>query len=359
MRLLISLLVLLSPVAAQEKISESVARFLAPFCDESVDVAWHIEGRDAKGNVQLDVAFERKGADSFTLAVRSKPVRFLLKRTKARTELILPEHRRRFLAQGALEENAENIAPLGFMHRLLGSREGAPSVARIWVMARLATAKPASDGSLQFDDKIRIGSVDGDLRVHSSTDLFEGIRELRLTSEQVRVPEFECETVEVSRGEMERMIFRAVRRALEIYTPVLAPPPLPARKVAHGELRFVQGQRLVLLEGSPEEIGKAHGELLGPLIRRTLNSYVYLVGAVETVRTGKWFLGEMEQAWKRLSPHIPVRHRREMEALAAAVPGMSLREIRICPSTSTAPGSLCSARRRPTARSTTAASSTT
>jgi hypothetical protein len=94
-------------------------------------------------------------------------------------------------------------------------------------------------------------------------------------------------------------------------------------------LRFVEGQRLVLLEGSPEEMGRAHAELLGPLIRRTLNSYVYLVGAVETVRTGKWFLGEMEQAWTRLSPHIPVRHRREMDALAAAVPGMSQREIRL------------------------------
>ncbi|MHC4849758.1 MAG: C45 family autoproteolytic acyltransferase/hydrolase, partial [Planctomycetota bacterium] len=272
--------------------------------------------------------FERKGADSFTLAVRSKPVRFLLRRDETRTELVLPEHKRRFLAKGALDEKAESLAPLGFMRRLLGANEAAPALARIWVMARLAAAKRATDGSLPIDDTIRIASVNGDLRVRSSAPI-EGIHELRLSHEQVRPPAFEGETIEVSRKEMERMIFRAVRRAIEIYTPVLAPPPLPARKVAHGELRFVKGQRLVLLEGSPEEIGKAHGELLGPLIRRTLNSYVYLVGAVETVRTGKWFLDEMEQAWKRLSPHIPVRHRREMEALAAAVPGMSLREIRL------------------------------
>jgi len=337
LRLLATLLIFVAPVAAKpeparDEIQKSVAAILAPLAGGASPAALHIEGRTADGSPKLEIQFAPSGPDAFTLWVKSEPVTFLLSRGKSQTELSMPQHKQRFLATGQLAKGAESIAPLGFIGRLLGRNQQVLAVAQLWLTGRLASAELDSKGALQFDQHTRISLANNGallLRSTARSGFFEGIHELRLTRELVESPAFVGETEVVSRVDMERMIFRAVARALEIYVPALAPPPLPARKVPHGELRFVKGQRLVLLEGSPEEMGKAHAELLGPLIARTLNSYVYLVGAVETVRTGKWFLGEMEQAWTRLSPHIPARHIREMDAMAAAVPGMSRREIRL------------------------------
>jgi len=175
------LLILAAPLAAEgeperKEIQKSVAAFLAPICDESVDFSWRVQGQG------LDVAFARKGSEEFTLWVRSEPVTFLLRRGETQAELILPEHKLRFLAKGELRKDAESLAPLGFVGRLLGQRNQAPALARLWLMGRLATAKPSSDGGLTIDDKIRLGLGEGgSLQLHSSArrGFFEGISELR------------------------------------------------------------------------------------------------------------------------------------------------------------------------------------
>jgi hypothetical protein len=127
--------------------------------------------------------------------------------------------------------------------------------------------------------------------------------------------------VELDRSELERQLARGVRRALEIAapSPSLASPSRKGKKVEHGELRWIGGQRVVLLAGTPEQIGRAHGQLLAPEAMRCVDSVLYAFGTVQTVRTGRWFRHDLEAAWARLSPHIPSDHQRETQALAESL----------------------------------------
>ena len=116
------------------------------------------------------------------------------------------------------------------------------------------------------------------------------------------------EVVSIDRGELERQLVRGVRRAFEILapSPLLTNPPQSGRKVAHGELRWVDGQRVALLKGNPEQVGKAHGELLQAEAGR----------CIESVR---WFRHDLDAAYERLAPHIPERHKRETRAMASSL----------------------------------------
>src|SRR5690606_16489791 len=71
-------------------------------------------------------------------------------------------------------------------------------------------------------------------------------------------------TVELERTEIERQLSRGLRRACEVFAPstLLTSPAERNRAVEHGELRWIGGQRVAILRGTPEQIGRAHGELL-------------------------------------------------------------------------------------------------
>jgi hypothetical protein len=91
------------------------------------------------------------------------------------------------------------------------------------------------------------------------------------------------------------------------------------RSTNNGELKWVDGQRVAVLWGTPEQIGMAHGELLPEESRRCIESVLYSFGTANVVRTGRWFRHDLEDAYARLSPHIPDRHKRETQALAASL----------------------------------------
>ena len=92
-------------------------------------------------------------------------------------------------------------------------------------------------------------------------------------------------TVYVNRNEMERLFVRGLHRASEVAAPgsALTDPPHTVRKLPHGELKWIGDQRLVLLSGTPEQIGEAHGTLLKKEVHRCVDSAMYLVGLVATV----------------------------------------------------------------------------
>src|SRR5207244_13267609 len=90
-------------------------------------------------------------------------------------------------------------------------------------------------------------------------------------------------------------------------------------KYGRGELRWIDGQRVVLLSGTPEGIGRAHGMLLKEEAYRCVDSVLYAFGTIQTVRTGRWFRQDLEAAYARLSPHIPDDHKREVRALAESL----------------------------------------
>ncbi len=126
---------------------------------------------------------------------------------------------------------------------------------------------------------------------------------------------------ELPRHELERTLLRGVRRATEILQPgdSLTKPSMKPRSTENGELKWVDGQRVAVLWGTPEQIGMAHGELLPEESRRCIESVLYSFGTVNVVRTGRWFRHDLEDAYARLAPHIPDRHKRETSALAASL----------------------------------------
>lgn len=126
---------------------------------------------------------------------------------------------------------------------------------------------------------------------------------------------------ELPRAELERTLLRGVRRATEILQPgdSLTKPSMKPRSTENGELKWVDGQRVAVLWGTPEQLGMAHGELLPEESRRCIESVLYSFGTANVVRTGRWFRHDLEDAYARLSSHIPDRHKRETQALAASL----------------------------------------
>lgn len=94
-----------------------------------------------------------------------------------------------------------------------------------------------------------------------------------------------------------------------------------------GLLLSSQGKRILLLAGSPEQMGRAHGRLLAADVQKMVERALYLVGGAETVRSGRWFLDLMEEIHRRTSPFIPERFLRECDALSEAA-GLTRQEGR-------------------------------
>lgn len=82
---------------------------------------------------------------------------------------------------------------------------------------------------------------------------------------------------------------------------------VPVRRVPGGTLRELPGMRILELEGSPEQMGRAHGELLGGLVRWVTN---------EVIHPERW--RRIRAAVELMERFQPPRFRRELAALAKA-----------------------------------------
>lgn len=123
---------------------------------------------------------------------------------------------------------------------------------------------------------------------------------------------------QIERDEIERTFVRGVRRALEVLSPSerLIHPKESVRKASHGELRWMDGHRVALLYGTPEEIGESHAQLLKVEAHRCIDSVLHSFGLAQTIRTGEWFRKTLSDAYAKLRPHIPERHLVETRSLA-------------------------------------------
>lgn len=253
--------------------------------------------RKVKGP-ELFFSFARPEEDRFRISFRFKDVNFGLRWSPSELRLVFPRKARILLARGPGGEK-DSLNPHGFGQRLFGS------------------PVPKGGGFLGILAKAWLAAQDK-IRVRERLSPFRFDWEPKGASVEI-----------VDRTLLEKTLFRGLRRGLGLYLPGFSPPKrrLPEKSLPHGCLFYFKGRRVVLLSGSPEEIGQAHGKLLGPLIESTIDSYVHLVGAVETLRSGHFFPGEMTKALRILRPHIPLRQKRELRALASALPGIPEREI--------------------------------
>jgi len=103
--------------------------------------------------------------------------------------------------------------------------------------------------------------------------------------------------------------------------PTLGPANGERRVVARegeGRLEIVDGTKVLYLKGTPEDMGRQHGKMLKKDIHGLVDHILYGVGVGSSFEQGKWVLGEIESAQKRLNSFMEVCYYREMDALADA-----------------------------------------
>ena len=93
---------------------------------------------------------------------------------------------------------------------------------------------------------------------------------------------------------------------------ICAEQPKPIKILArdpagHGLLCQSQGKTILLVSGTPRQMGAAHGTLLKKKARLLVERVLYVVGGADSVQSGKWFLDRMGEIQRRTLPHIPKR----------------------------------------------------
>lgn len=280
----------------------------------------------------IDAKFVRYDDQQFDLTLRHSDYALEIQRRTDSTAMVLPLHETVYFGVGDVH-STDNLLPQDASARLVSSG----SIASMYVsliepknkaaLAAMATRLlnlqyiPEDDQwrggdacSLRFaDDGREIHFADGSTRVH--------LRIGDAPQEATAMSWPGMKRVELTRHEVELQLARGLRRTLEILapSPMLTSPAQRGRSVPHGELRWVDGQRLVLLRGTPDQIGRAHGELLKDECTRCIDSVLYAFGTVQTIRTGRWFRQELADAYQRLAPYIPEDHKSETRALASSL----------------------------------------
>jgi len=113
--------------------------------------------------------------------------------------------------------------------------------------------------------------------------------------------------------------------------PSLGPATGERRVVARhgkGRLELHDGTRVLVVKGTPQEMGEQHGTLLKKPIKDVVARILYGVGVGSSFEKGRWFFGEIEEAQKRINPFIDARYLAEMDAIAKAT-GHEKEEIRL------------------------------
>ncbi len=292
------------------------------------DIAIPIDGKPQAISLRL----ARLGDEAFDLDLTHAEYAVQIRRRAHVTEFGLPKHGVVFAGRGDVSSD-DRLTPLGIVSRLVSPRTEvamyAPAVFQADAAATagllqnvLGVAFDAATGRGSAGDDVTFSFVQSDtLRVSTS----EAQVSLSVADQASETPSLATDSdmrvVEIDRVELERQLLRGVRRALEILAPsrLLTNPPQATRKISHGELRWIDGQRVVLLSGSPAEIGTAHGQLLKQEAQACIDSVLHTFGTAQTIRTGRWFRHDLADAYARLSPHIPERHKVETRAMAAAL----------------------------------------
>jgi len=95
----------------------------------------------------------------------------------------------------------------------------------------------------------------------------------------------------------------------------------------HGLLCRSQEKTILIVAGTPREMGTAHGTLLREEAKRLVERVLYLVGGAESIQSGTWFLDRVAEIERRTLSHTPERFLAECDALAEAA-GVSTRDGR-------------------------------
>jgi isopenicillin-N N-acyltransferase-like protein len=177
---------------------------------------------------------------------------------------------------------------------------------------------------------VRIGYADGK-KLNVEVQLHDIKFDRPWPAEKWRIPSREGDKIETTAlGHLTRSA-SVWLASLNEKIPTLGPATGEHRVVAtegKGRLELHDGTRVLLLQGTPEEMGAQHGGLLKKEIKNVLNRILYGVGVGSSFAKGRWFFGEIEEAQSRINPYIDQRYLTEMDAIALAT-GHEKEEIRL------------------------------
>jgi len=300
---------------------------------ETVAVTGEIHVKIDGAPQRVALRLERFSDDAFDLDLTHAEYAVQIRRRRDATAMALPLHKVVFFGNGQTDPQ-DQLTPKGITQRLVSPastvamfaplvQSGNPNNVAQLLTGFLSVRRDPQSGAWVVGDGVKVAFANQGRSVRISSD---DVQADLAISESVSEPKA-CEawpglkTVSIERAELERQLVRGVRRAFEIFAPApeLTAPARTAKKVEHGELRWIDGQRVVLLDGTPEQIGKAHGQLLKTEAIRCIDSVLYSFGTVETVRSGRWFRHKLDDAYAQLSPHIPARHKQETRAMAKSL----------------------------------------
>ncbi len=296
----------------------------------SIDGMVPIDGKAQSIRLELS----RFSDDAFELIAEHPDYAIQIRRDGDSTAFALPKHSVVFSGGGGIDPE-NHLSPLGAMERMLSSGTELRNYVQLLTSGNARATLKTISMIVPFERQVdpNLWKIGDSIKLDVSP--VEGKPALRITEGSLDVvisigPAGEPQLVHdwpgyekrsLVRKELERHLSRGLRRALEVVLPSteLLNAAAHPQKVEHGELRYVDGQRLVLLHGTPEQIGEAHGQLLSLESQRCIDSVLYAFGTVQTIATGRWFRSELEDAYTRLKPHIPMDHIVETRALATSL----------------------------------------
>jgi hypothetical protein len=282
----------------------------------------------------IDIRVIRYDDDCFDLSLAHPDYAVTIRRRSNITALALPKHGTVFIGRGDVSAD-DSLRPASAVERLISDASALVNVKFLLGVLATGDVETTLRGALA-NISLEHDAVTGIWKNGSTSVSFPGVNEilaridngeigLTIRDEVGTMPSANewpnMKVTEIPRDELERTLLRGVRRATEILKPgtSLTKPSMKPRSTEHGLLNWVDGQRVAVLWGSPEDIGMAHGELLPQESMRCIESVLYTFGTANVVRTGRWFRQDLEEAYARLAPHIPERHKRETRALAASL----------------------------------------
>ena len=84
---------------------------------------------------------------------------------------------------------------------------------------------------------------------------------------------------------------------------------------------------MLIVAGTPETMGAAHGTLLQEPMKKLVDKVLYLVAGADSMSSGTWAFDRFEEIERRTSPYIPERFLIECDAMSRAA-GVSQRDGR-------------------------------
>jgi hypothetical protein len=272
-------------------------------CWTGSDAAFQI---DAKGSIKIGGKLQEVAASlvrwedgAYRFRADHPEYAMELWRTESKTALLLPKHRVAFICSCATDAK-DHMAPAGLVRRLISPGTSVSTYLPIAMtidaqpLAEIVSGllSPPQDNAMPY----RIDSVQWRFEMNRLVGSIDGqpielvLSEPKQTSSDIVLPEG-WRVEEMERADLERHFARGIRRALEVLSPskLLTQPKMEERIVDHGRLIWIDGQRVALLSGTPEQIGTAHGALLKEEAYRCIDSVVYAFGTAQTIANGRWF----------------------------------------------------------------------